>query len=187
MFVFCAIIPNLIDRGYMVLCRYCRKNVKPKIYSTWNGFIRGLGIFYLIYIITKTPHCPNCNFPMPRRNMVFAIQFPQYPIKLAKISVLQLIHFKDIVISASRKSYLNRKLDPSKYFASMNTHKITSFNMMANDVHSSIGLESYILKFAISLLANLMVCDKDVPSSLQQQKTNEPLTTRLRRKMDCRK
>jgi len=169
----------------MVLCRYCRKNVKPKIYSTWNDFIRGLGIFYLIYIITKIPNCPNCNFPMPRRNMVFAIQFPQYPIKLAKISVLQLNHFKDIVISASRKSYLISKFDPSNYFA-MNAHKTTSFNMMANGVHSS-GSESYILKFAISLLANLVICDKDVPTLLQQRKTNEPLTTKLRRKIDCRK
>ena len=58
----------------MVLCGYCRKNVKPKMYLTWKGFIHGLGIFYLIYIITKIPQCPNCNFPMPRRYMVFAIR-----------------------------------------------------------------------------------------------------------------
>jgi hypothetical protein len=172
----------------MVLCGYCRKNVKPKMYLTWKGFICGLGIFYLIHIIIKIPQCPNCNFPMPRKSMVFAILFPEYIIKLARMSVLQLIHFKDRVISASRKSYLNRKLDPPQYFGGMNTHLTTSFNMMANDVHSSIGSESYILKFAISLLANLVVCDKDVPSLLQQRKTNEPLTTtKLRHKMDCRK
>ena len=127
----------------MVLCRYCQKNVTPKMYLTWKGFISGLGIFYLIYIIIKIPQCPNCNFPMPRRSMVFAIQLPQYLIKLARMSVLQLIHFKDRVISASRRSYLNHKFDPSQNFESMNTHQTTSFNMMANEVHSSIGLESY--------------------------------------------
>jgi hypothetical protein len=129
----------------MVLCGYCRKNVKPKMYLTWKGFICGLGIFYLIYIIIKIPQCPYCNSPMPRRSMVFAIPLPKYLIKLARISVLQLIHFKDRVISASRKSYLNRKFDPSQHFARMSTHQTTSFNMMANEVHSScsIGLESY--------------------------------------------
>jgi len=132
----------------MVLCGYCRKHVKPKMHLTWKGFIHGLGIFYLIYIITKSPHCPNCNFPMPRRSMIFAIRHPQYLIKLASMSVLQLIHFKDRAISASRRSYLNRKFEPSQYFGSMNTHQTTSFNMMANEVHSScsIGLESHRLR-----------------------------------------
>jgi hypothetical protein len=121
---------------------------------------------------------------MPRKSMVFAILFPEYIIKLARMSVLQLIQFKDRVISASRKSYLNRKFDPSQHFGGINIH---SFNMITNDVHSSIGSESYIVKSAISLLTNLMVCDKDVPSSLQQRKTKEPITTKLRPKMDCRK
>lgn len=106
----------------MVLCRHCRQNVMPKIYSTWNGFIYGLGIFYLIYILTEVPHCPNCNFPMPRRCMVFAIQPLQNLIKLERMSVLQLANLKDraisAVISASRKSHINRKFDTSKHFAS---------------------------------------------------------------------
>jgi hypothetical protein len=113
------------------------------MYLTWKGFICGLGIFYLIYNIIKIPQCPNCNFPMPRRSMVFAIQLPQNLIELARMSVLQLIHFKDRVIIASMRPYLNRKFDQSQHFASMNTHQTTSFNMMANEIHSSIGLESY--------------------------------------------
>jgi hypothetical protein len=127
----------------MVLCEYCRNNVKPKMHLTWKGFICGLGIFYLIYIITKIPQCTNCNFPMPRRSMVLAIQPQQYLIKLERMSVLQLIHFKDRIISASRKSYQNRRFDPSRHFASMNKHQTTYFDMMANDVHSSICLDSY--------------------------------------------
>ena len=100
----------------------------------------------LIYIIIKIPQCPNCNFPMPRKSMVFAILFPEYIIKLARMSLLKVIHFKDRVISASRRSYLNRKFDSSRYFAPMNTNKIISFNMMANKVNSSIGLESHKLR-----------------------------------------
>jgi hypothetical protein len=142
----------------------------------------------LIYIIIKIPQCPNCNFPMTRKSMVFAILFPEYIFKLARRSLLKVIQFKDRVISVSRRSGLNRKFDPSRYFANMNTHLTTSFNIRANDVHSSIDSESYILKFAISLLANLMVCDKDVPSLPQQRITNEPLTTtKLRPKKDCGK
>ena len=68
---------------------------------------------------------------------------PMNPIKFARMRVLQLIHFKDRVISASRRSYRNRKFDPFQHFGSMNTHHNTSFNMVANEVHSSIGLESY--------------------------------------------
>jgi hypothetical protein len=124
----------------MVLCRYCRKNVKPEMYLTWKGFICGLGIFYLIYIITKIPQCPNCNFPMSRRSMVFAIQLPQNLIKLERMSVLQLIHFKDRVISVSRMSYLNRKFHPSKHFASTNTHQATSFNMMECGLKTTLKL-----------------------------------------------
>jgi hypothetical protein len=127
----------------MVLCGYCRKNVKPKMYLTWKGFICGLGIFYLIYNIIKIPQCPNCNFPMPRRSMIFAILPQQYLMELARMSVLQLIHLKDRVISASWRPYLNRKFDPSQHFSSMNTHQTMSFNMMANEIHSSIGSESY--------------------------------------------
>jgi hypothetical protein len=127
----------------MVLCGYCQKNVRPRMYLTIKGFIRGLGVFYLIYSITKIPQCPNCNFPMPRRSMVFAFCLPQCFIKLARISVLQLIHFKDRVISASRKPYLNRKFDPSHHSASMNIHLTTSLCMTANEDHRYIGLESY--------------------------------------------
>jgi len=127
----------------MVFCRNCEENVKPKIYFSWSGFIRGLGFFYLMYVITKIPQCPNCNFPMPRRNMVFAIQPPQYSIKLPSMNILQLTHFKDRVISTSWKSYLNRKFDPTWHFAGMNTHQTTSYNMMINEVHNTISLESH--------------------------------------------
>ncbi len=133
----------IIDRGYMVLCGYCQRNVTPKMYFSWKGFICGLGIFYLIYSLAKIPQCPNCNFPMPRRNMVFAIQLPQYLIETARMSLLQLTHFKDRVISASRSSYLNRRFEPSEHSTSMNTRLTASFNVMANEVHSSIDSESY--------------------------------------------
>jgi hypothetical protein len=123
----------------MVFCRNCEENVKPKTYFSWSGFIRGLGFFYLMYVITKIPQCPNCNFPMPRRSLVFAVQPPQYFMKLAEMSVLHLTHFKDRL--ASRGSYQNSKSYPSQYFASMKTHQIISFNMMTNEVHNSISLE----------------------------------------------
>ena len=127
----------------MVLCGYCQKSVRPSMYLTWKGFIRGLGIFYLMYGITKIPQCPNCNFPMPRRNMVFAIYLPRCFIKLAKMSVLQLIHFKDRVISASRISYLYRKTYPSRHSPSMNAHLTTSIYVMANEDHGTISLEGH--------------------------------------------
>jgi len=130
----------------MVLCGHCRENVTPKMYLTWKGFIHGLGVFYLIYIITKVPQCPNCNFPMPRRSMVFAFHPPKQLIKLARICILQLIHFKDGAISVSRRYNINRKFSPSQNFRSMNPHQTTSFNMRANEVHSSIGLLSYLFK-----------------------------------------
>lgn len=132
----------------MVLCGYCQKSVRPSMHLTWKGFVRGLGIFYLMYGITKIPQCPNCNFPMPRRNMVFAIYLPRCFIKLAKMSVLQLIHFKDRVISASRMSYLNRKADPSQHSASMNIYLTTSLYVMANEDedHRSIDLEDCRLR-----------------------------------------
>ena len=126
----------------MVFCRNCEENVKPKTYFSWSGFVRGLGIFYLMYVITKIPQCPNCNIPMPRRSMVFAIQLPPYFMKLAEMSVLQLIHFKNRAVSASRGSYLNRKSDPSQHFASMKTHQTASLNMLVSEVHNSISLES---------------------------------------------
>ena len=124
----------------MVFCRNCEENVKPKTYFSWSGFIRGLGIPYLIYFMTKIPQCPNCNFPMPRRSLVFAIQPPQYLVKLAEMSVLQLIHLTDRL--ASRGSYQNSKSYPSQYFTSMKTHQIISFNMMISEVHNSISLEN---------------------------------------------
>jgi hypothetical protein len=127
----------------MVLCGYCQKNVRPRMHLTWKGFVRGLGIFYLIYGITKIPQCPNCNFPMTRRSMVFAIYLPECIIKLARMSVLQFIHLKDGVISASRMSYLNRKTDGSHHSASTNAHITTSLYVMANEDHRSIDLGSY--------------------------------------------
>jgi len=127
----------------MVLCENCRENVSPNMYFNWGGFIRCWGIPYLIYFMTKIPQCPNCNFPMPRRNMVFAIRPPQYFIKLARINILQLTQFKDRIVSTSWRSNLNRKFDPTRHFASMNTHQTTSYNMMINEVHNSISLESY--------------------------------------------
>ena len=130
----------------MVFCENCGENVLPKTYFTWTGFVLGLGIFYLIYIITKLPQCPNCNFPMPRRSLAFAIRPPQYLVKLAEMSVLQLTRFRDKVVSASRGSYLNRKSYPSQYLASMKTHQIISLNMMTNEVHNSISLESDVFK-----------------------------------------
>ena len=78
----------------MVHCGNCGENVMPSVYFNWNGFIRGLGIPYLIYFMTKIPQCPNCNFPMPRRNMVFAIQLPQNLIKLARDKCITIDPFK---------------------------------------------------------------------------------------------
>lgn len=125
----------------MVLCEYCHKNVTPNIYLTWKGFICSLGISYLIYLIMKIPQCPNCNFPMPRRSMIFAI--PSQLIKLARMSILQLIHFRDRAIFAYRRSYINRQFDPFQHFGSTNTHHTKDFNMMTNEVHNSIGLDGY--------------------------------------------
>ena len=127
----------------MVFCENCRENVLPKTYFTWTGFVLGLGIFYLIYIITKLPQCPNCNFPMPRRNMVFAVQLPQNLIKLASIGALQLTHLKDSLTSVSRRFSQNHKFDPSQHLASTNMHKSASFNKMVNEVHNTISLKSY--------------------------------------------
>jgi hypothetical protein len=130
----------------MALCGHCRENVTPKMYLTWKGFIQGLGVFYLIYIITKVPHCPNCSFPMPRRSMVFAFHPQQQLIKLARICILQLSHFKDGAISASRRYNINRKFYPSQNFGSMNPYQTTSFNKRVNEGYSSIGLRSYRFK-----------------------------------------
>ena len=127
----------------MVICENCGENVLPKTYFTWSGFVLGLGIFYLIYIITKIPQCPNCNFPMPRRNMVFVVQLPQNLIKLARIGALQLTHLKDSLTSVSRSFSQNHKLDPSQHLASTNMHKTASFNKMVNEVHNTISLKSY--------------------------------------------
>jgi hypothetical protein len=130
----------------MVICEYCQENVTPKMYLTWKGFISGLGIFYLIYMIAKIPQCPNCNFPMPRRSMIFAFHLPHQLINSARRSALHMSIFKDRVISASRRSYLNREFDPFQYLGSVNTHQITSFNMIADKVHSFIGLDSFKLR-----------------------------------------
>lgn len=124
----------------MVLCRYCRKNVKPKMYLTWKGFICGLGIFYLIYVMMKIPQCPNCNFPMPWGSMVFAFHPTQQLIKLARISVLQLILFKDGVMSISRRS------DSSQHHISMNTYQAAYFNMMECGLKTTINLSEPTVK-----------------------------------------
>jgi len=125
----------------MVLCEYCHKNVTPSIHLTWKGFICSLGISYLIYLIIKIPQCPNCNFPMPRKSMIFAI--PSQLIKLARMSIVQLIHFRDRAIFAYRGSYINRKFDPFQHLGSTNTHHTKAFNMITNEVHNSIGLDGY--------------------------------------------
>ena len=127
----------------MVFCRNCEENVLPKTYFSWSGFIRGLGFFYLMYVITKIPQCPNCNFPMPRRSMVFAIPLPQKLIELARIGALQLTHLKDSLTSVSRRFSQNHKFDPSQHLASTNMHKSASFNKMVNEVHNTISLKSY--------------------------------------------
>lgn len=137
----------------MVLCGNCGEKIKPNIYFRWSDFIRGLGIFYLIYIISKIPQCPNCNFPLPRRTMVFAIHLSQYFIKLAGISLSQLTYFKDSVACASRWSYLKRRFDLSRYFAGMKMHQTTSLNLVVNEVHDSIRLKT------ISLKSNISSCD----------------------------
>jgi hypothetical protein len=131
----------IIDRGYMVICEYCQENVTPKMYLTWKGFLCSLGISYLIYIMIKIPQCPNCNFPMPRRSMLIAI--PSQLMEMARMGVLQLIHFRDRVISASLRPYLNRKFNQFQHFGSTNTHHETTFSMMTNEVHNSIGLDGY--------------------------------------------
>jgi len=136
----------LIDRiedTYMVLCGNCGENVMPSVYFNWNGFIRGLGIPYLIYFMTKIPQCPNCNFPMPRRNMVFAVHLPHSLTKLASTGALQLTHLKDSVTSIPLRAHLNRKFDPTQHFANTNRHQTASFNMMVNEVHNTISSESY--------------------------------------------
>lgn len=130
----------------MVFCRNCEENVKLNAYFSWNGFYRGLGIFYLMYFITKIPHCPNCNFPMPRRNMIFAVRFPQNFIKLARIGALQLTLLKDSLTSASRRSSQNHKFDPPQHLARKNIHKTASFNMMVNEVHNTISLDATALE-----------------------------------------
>jgi len=123
----------------MVICGYCKENVTPMMYLTWKGFITGLGIFYLIYMIAKIPQCPNCNFPMPRRSMIFAFHLPHQIMKSARRNALHMSIFKDRVISASRRSYLNHKFDPFQYIGSVKTHQITSFSMIADRVYSFIG------------------------------------------------
>lgn len=137
----------------MAYCENCGENVRPNIYFRWNDFIRGLGIFYLIYIISKIPQCPNCNFPMPRRTMVLAIHPPQHLTQLAGMSVLHLIHFTDRIASAPRRSYLNHKSDLSQYSSGMKIHQTTSINLMVNEVHESISLKT------MSLKSNISSCD----------------------------
>jgi hypothetical protein len=83
---------------------------------------------------------------MPRRSMVFAFHLPKQLVKSARLSAFHISNFKDGVISASRRSYLNRKFDPFQYLGSMNTHQITSFNMIADKVLSFIGLDSLKLR-----------------------------------------
>lgn len=117
-----------INRGYMVLCKNCKERAKPNIHCRWSDFIRGLGIIYLIYIFTKIPQCPNCNFPMPRRTIIFAFHLPRYFGELAE-SVSQRTYLKDIIESDSPRSYLKRKFDLSQYIASMKKYQIPSQNL----------------------------------------------------------
>ena len=101
----------------MVICKYCQENVKPKSYFSWKEFLQGLGVFYLIYFISTLPHCPNCNFPMPRSRLILAILPSQDPINMAKKNILQLFHFQAKRISFTRRSSLGLKLDaPRHYF-----------------------------------------------------------------------
>lgn len=112
-----------LGRGYMVLCGNCRENVKPKTYFTWKGFICGLGIFYLIYYVQTMPHCPNCNFPMPRSRVVFSILSPQSFIEWIETSAFRLISMeKAKVISTSWRSYILHKFDASRHYARIDTH-----------------------------------------------------------------
>jgi len=74
--------------------------------------------------------------------MVFAVQFPQNFIKLARIGALQLTLLKESLTSASRRSSQNHKFDPSQHLARTNMHKTASFNMMVNEVHNTISSES---------------------------------------------
>lgn len=100
----------------MVICKYCRENVKPKSYFSWRGFLHGLGIFYLIYYILKSPHCPNCNFPMPRSRLIFAIMPSQDPINRLKGKILQRFHSQAKRISFIRRPSLGLKLDASMHY-----------------------------------------------------------------------
>jgi hypothetical protein len=112
-----------LGRGYMVLCGSCRENVKPKTYFTWKGFIYGLGIFYLIYYVQTIPHCPNCNFPMPRNRLVFAILSQQSFVKRIKTGEFLLLSMeKAKMISNSWRSYLHHRFDASRDYAKINTH-----------------------------------------------------------------
>jgi hypothetical protein len=131
-------------------CGNCGENVRPNIYFRWSDFIRGLGIFYLIYIISKIPQCPNCNFPLPRRTMVLAIQPQNYFAKLSGMSVLHLIHLTERITSAPRRSYLNHKPDLFKYSSGMKIPQTTSLNVMVNEVHESISSKTMSLKSNIS-------------------------------------
>lgn len=159
----------------MVICGNCGEKVKPNIYFRWSDFIWGIGIFYLIYIISKIPHCPNCNFPMPRRTMVFAIHPPQYFIKFTGMIVTQLISLKVSASSASRRSYQRLRFDLSQYIAGMKIPQIP-LNVMINEVQDSIGsrirssksnLRSCDLydkgttKIFDQLGSHLIVCEKD--------------------------
>ena len=145
----------------MVLCRYCQKDVKPNIYLTWKGFIRGLGIFYLIYIILRIPQCPNCNFPMPRKSMVFAIPFPQQLIKMARMSMLKLIHLKDKVTA-------NERSDPFQHFVSTKIRQTTYFNMMDCGLKTASNLsEPAVKKMGHGLVVGeLQEAEGDVLASL---------------------
>jgi len=89
---------------------------------------------------------PKLQFSYAPEKLGFCHPAPSDFMKLAEMSVLQLTHFRDKVVSASRGPYLNRKSYPSQYFASLKTHQTASFNMMVNEVHNSISLESDVFK-----------------------------------------
>ena len=148
----------------MVVCKNCRERVKPNIDYRWSDFIRGLGIFYLIYIFTKIPQCPNCNFPMPRRTIIFAFHLPRYFAKL-EMSLSQLTYLIDSVESDSPRSYLKRKFDIPQYIAGMKKYQTTSQNVMGNEIRESINLRTMTLK---SSIRSFDLCDKETTGIFDQ-------------------
>jgi len=149
----------------MVLCKNCKERVTPNLHCKRCDFIRGLGIFYLIYLFTKVPQCPNCNFPMPRRTIVFAFHLPRYSAKLAEMSVSKLTCIRDSIESDSTRSYIKRKFDLSQYIAGMKKYQTTSQNVMGNEICESISLRTMTLK---SNIRSFDLCDKETTRIFDQ-------------------